>query len=196
MNWKNLLIGGAFVGVFTLGAMFAPVGEPTATTNDVNSAGKVSVTKVADEKDTSQTETGDVNCPMTGAPMGKGAGMGHYFAGTMPEVIADVLGMTVDELQTARNEGKSVADLAEEKGINVDDLVAKMVETRKADLEQLVKDGKITQEQMDTMLSNMETKMKTAVERDSVGPMHGRGGGMGMMGQGGRWTGNADSQEL
>ena len=54
--------------------------------------------------------------------MGKGAGMGQLFAGTMPNIIAETLGMTVDELQVARAGGKSVADLAKEKGIKLDDL--------------------------------------------------------------------------
>ena len=44
---------------------------------------------------------------MTGQPMDRSAGMGHYFAGTMPTTIAEALGITVDELQAARIEGKS-----------------------------------------------------------------------------------------
>ena len=32
MKWKTLLIGGAFIGTFTLGAMFSPNGESEATT--------------------------------------------------------------------------------------------------------------------------------------------------------------------
>ena len=37
-------------------------------------------------------------------------------------LIAEALGITVDEAQAARIEGKSVAELAEEKNISVDDL--------------------------------------------------------------------------
>lgn len=184
MKWKNILLGSAFVGVFSLGAMFAPIGEPTATTtNDLGNGKNLSAVQTANEKDAPKTEA-DFTCPMTGEPMGSGAGMGtrgmmgKNFAGAMPEVIAEELGMTVDELQAARNEGKSVADLAEAKGVKVDALVAKMVESRKADLEQLVKDGKMTQEQMDTMLKNMESMMENAIERDTVGPVNGGKNGM------------------
>ena len=122
--------------------------------------------------------------------------MGKYFSGTMPQVIADALGITVDELQAARNEGKSVAAIAEEKGINIGELTNKMVEARKADLEKLVKDGKITQEQMDAMLENMTAMMKAAIERDTVGGMNDRGDGMGL-GQGrGFHNGMMNNQSL
>lgn len=190
MKWKNLLIGGAFIGVFTLGAMFAPIGKPTATTtNDQVDAKNLAVVQTADEKATTE---GEFTCPITGEQMGSGngmmgsrAGMGMSFAGSNQEVIADALGMTVDELQGARSEGKSVADLAEANGVKVETLVAKMVESRKADLEALVKDGKMTQEQMDTMLKNMESMMKNAIERDTVGPMNGGQNGMMNGGKGG-----------
>ena len=32
MNWKKLLLGGAFLGTFTLGAMFSPIGDFEAAT--------------------------------------------------------------------------------------------------------------------------------------------------------------------
>jgi hypothetical protein len=193
MKWKNLLIGGAFIGVFSLGAMFAPIGKPTATTtNDGVTAKNLAVVQTADEKDTTE---GEFTCPMTGEPMGSAggmmgsrAGMGMFFAGSNQEVIADALGMTVAELKAARSEGKSVADLAEAKGVKVETIVAKMVESRKADLEKLVKDGKMTQEQMDTMLKNMESMMKNAVESDGFGPMN--GGKNGMMNGGNHCNGN------
>ena len=61
-------------------------------------------------------------------------------------------------------------------------------------LEQLVKDGKITQEQMDSMLNNMETMIKQAIERDTIGPMNGRGGRMGIE-NGGNGSGNFANQQ-
>lgn len=195
MKWKYLLAGGTIVGAFALGAMFAPINEPSAVTNADK---QLPLVQTADEKGNTEVETENYTCPMTGAPMGKGAGMGmgHYFAGTMHSVIADALGMTEEELQSARSEGKSVADLAKEKGVKVEDLVSKMVESRKAQLDQLVKDGKMTQEQMDAMLKNMEAMMKTGIERDFAGPMHGNSGGMGMMGQGGRWNTSGVNQQF
>ena len=44
----------------------------------------------------------------------------------------------------------------------------------------LVADGKLTQAQMDLMVEQMQTQVKTMVERTTVGPMQGRQG-MGRM---------------
>ena len=188
MLWKRVLVGGAFVGVFTLGALFSPIGQPKANTEEQNIVKNPSTVLTAAENDTAQLARNNNTCPMYGTPMGNGFGMGQYFSGNMSEVIADVLGVTLDELQAARSEGKSVAELANEKGINKDELVNKMIQSRKADLEQAVTDGKLTQEQMDAMLENMEVRITNAVERENVGPMHGnRGGHMMGMGQGGNF---------
>jgi hypothetical protein len=177
LNRKNLVLGGAFLGVFTLGAMFTPIGQPTATGNDPNSA--LPLAQTATEK----APDGDI-CQMTGEPMGqgmmggmKGGMMAGMLTAPMHDTVAKELGMTADELKTAINDGRTIADLAKEKGVNIDKLLAKLVESRKANLEQLVKDGKIKQEQMDAMLERMGTMMKSAVEGKSMGMMNGRGKG-------------------
>lgn len=189
MKMKHVLIAGAFVGAFGLGALFAPIGEPTATTG--NSNGIFKAVNTTTDQAPNDDATG-YTCPMTGEQMGRGgAGMGMQFSGNMHEAVAEALGMTSDELQSARIDGKTIAELAKEKGISVDEVVAKLVATRKADLEQLKKDGKITQEQMDQMLSNMEIRMKAMVENGGVGPMNGNcGEGMGQKGQAGWFNKN------
>ena len=64
-----------------------------------------------------------------------------------------------------------------------------MVQSRKSDLEKLVKDGTITKGQMDQMLKNMESMMEAAIQQDTFGPMNGHGKGMGRgMGAGGYWN--------
>ena len=194
MKWKHFLIGGAFVGAFSLGAYAAPLHESQANTNGISVGKNLATVQTANESITPAQGQDNFTCPMTGTAMGNGAGMGKLFAGTMPKTIAEALGMTVDELQAARAGGKSVADLAKEKGIKLGDLTDKMITERKSQLEQLVKDGKITQEQMDTMLNNMKTMMEQAIERDTIGPMNGRGGRMGN-GHGGNWSGNNTNQQ-
>ena len=197
MLWKRVLVGGAFVGVFSLGALFSPIGQPKATTEEQNIVKNRSMVLTAAESDTTQQAINNDTCPMDRTPMGNGFGMGRYFSGNMSEVIADELGITLDELHSARYKGKSVAELANEKGINVDELVNKMIQSRKADLEQAVTDGTLTQEQMDAMLANMEVQIKNAVERKNVGPMNGnRGGHMMGMGQGGRSNSSLQNQPI
>lgn len=188
MKWRHFLIGGAFVGAFSLGAYAAPLNESQANTSGISVSKNLAAVQTANESTTPQQGQDNFTCPM------KGTAMGQLFAGTMPNIIAEALGMTVDELQAARAGGKSVADLAKEKGIKVDDLTNKMLNAKKSQLEQLVKDGKITQEQLDIMLNNMKTMMKQAIERDTIGPMNGSGGRMGI-GHGGKWSGNNTNQQ-
>jgi hypothetical protein len=201
MKKTNLLVAGAFVGVFSLGALLAPIGESSANTVNA-SIKKMSVTQTATGTETPKGETDSYNCPMDGASMGGGAGMmGQHFAGTMPAVIAEALGMTVEELQTARQDGKSLADIAADKGVQEKDLLATMIQSKKVEFEKLVKDGTMTKDQMDQMLKNMEAMMETAIQQDTFGMMNGKGmmngnGGKMGMGFGGRGNNNQNDQEI
>ncbi|CAH2713676.1 hypothetical protein BACCIP111895_00830 [Neobacillus rhizosphaerae] len=193
MKWSYLLTAGAFVGVFSLGAMFAPIGKPSANVNEQAISNNLSVVQTADKKEAPQQGQADFTCPMTGEPMGNRSGMGMSMRGSMKESVADALAMSVDDYLAARKEGKSIADLAEEKGVKVKDIVKVMTESRKTELEKLVKEGNLTQEQMDNMLKNMEYMMEQAIERNDMGSMHGRGMGMG---QGGGCGSYPDNQQF
>ncbi len=190
MKWSYLLTAGAFVGVFSLGAMFAPIGKPSANVNEQAVSNNLSVVQTADNKEATQKGQDGFTCQMTGEPMGNRSGMGMM--GSMKESVADALGMSVDDYLAARKDGKSIADLAKEKGVKVKEIVKVMTDSRKTELEKLVKEGKLTQEQMDNMLKNMESMMEQAIERNGMGPMHGRGMGMG---QGGRCGSDQDNQQ-
>jgi hypothetical protein len=192
MKWKTLLIGGAFIGTFTLGALFSPNGESEATTRGSQN---LPITATATETDSVQERTNPPTCPITGQPMERGAGMGHYFSGTMTTIIAETLGITVEELQAARIEGKSLAQLAEEKNISVDNLKNKLIQARTAELEQLVSDGVLTQAQMDAMIANLVPMINATIKNNNLGHMNGRGG-MSMMGLGGRGHMNGGNQNL
>lgn len=67
--------------------------------------------------------------------------------------IAERLGITIDELQAARAEGKTLADLAEELGIDLEEVRAGMRGVDAEALQQAVEEGRITQEQADKILS-------------------------------------------
>jgi hypothetical protein len=61
--------------------------------------------------------------------------------------------MTADELQAELEAGKTITELAEEKGV---DLQANRVEAMKEQIQQAVEDGRMTQEQADWMLNGLE----------------------------------------
>ena len=121
--------------------------------------------------------------------MSQNGGMGVMHAwmhqsGGMHETVwaalAEQLGMTAEELTGQVNSGKTLAQIAEEKGVAIQDLAATMEKGMKAGLEQAVKDGALTQEQADLMLQNMEGQYEWMITNMGAGMM----GGGGMMGPG------------
>ena len=79
------------------------------------------------------------------------------------EATAEVLGTTVDELQAAREAGQHMTDLADENGVDIDEIQSAVEDARNAVLGEAVADGTLTQEEAD------------ALSQGSHGPM-GKGG--------------------
>ena len=116
---------------------------------------------------------------------GFGRGMMGDSQDSLIAVAAGKLGMTVDELQTQLQDGKTVADLASEKGVDLKTIVDAFMATRQETLSQAVTDGKITQAQADQMLTNMREMVEDHLSGDmpALGPGGCGGfGGRGMMG--------------
>lgn len=92
---------------------------------------------------------------------------------------ANLLGITVDEMKADWAAGKSVRDIAKEKGISDTDLQAKMQAARdaqiKAQFKTLVDKGFITQAQADARLTFMQNKNKNNSKK-GFGRMHGMPG--------------------
>jgi hypothetical protein len=114
--------------------------------------------------------------PMHGAMMGAN-GM-HEQVRT---AVAKKLGMTYAELNTAAQNGQTVAQLAEAKGVSLDDLKDVAEAAIKASFTDLVKQGAMTQEQADALADHMDDMPMFNFEQ-GTGP--GMMGGRGMMGGG------------
>lgn len=70
-------------------------------------------------------------------------------------VAAEKLDMTIPELHEALEDGRTIADLAQEKGVELQDIADAWLAERAEILSQAVADGRITQEQADEMLEHM-----------------------------------------
>lgn len=189
---RFVLASVAFAGILFLGVILA-FGKPLSGKEDISRAAgsqmEVNDNVAAIVKDASDVRTteavelaveGEVTvdnvCPITGLPIGSGAGgMGRYLAGTMHDIIAEELGMTADELRVERLAGRSIAEIAEERGIDFEELKATVIEARAELLEKLGEDGVITEGQKNYMEQNMERRMETMMERNTVGPANGQG---------------------
>lgn len=84
--------------------------------------------------------------------------------------IASVLNMEVEDVITARHEGKSFVEIAAEKGISESQLVDALIGERKAFLDSRVTQGKLTPQQAEAAISKMEETLKLALGRREVGP--------------------------
>jgi len=108
-----------------------------------------------------------------------GLGLGRIY-GNMMTTVSQALGLTSDEIRTERWNGKSLAAIAQEKGISEDQLIGTVEKERKDQLDQLVQQGKITQAQADQCLEQMDDRMKSSLERTTTGrPDWALGGGSG-----------------
>ncbi|MDD4794932.1 MAG: hypothetical protein WCS74_04730 [Dehalococcoidales bacterium] len=98
-----------------------------------------------------------------------GAGL-HGVGITSSESVADLLGITTDELCGLRADGISLADIAVENGISLEALVEAVIADRAEAVQAMVDDGLITQQQADLMLERMTERVEVALTRTTTGP--------------------------
>jgi len=84
-------------------------------------------------------------------------------------LMADALGMSVEELQAARDEGKPLAVIIYEQGLNPATLRTNIQTAFDEVIQQAIADGVVTQEQVDQLTNRMEAGF-------GPGGFHGRGG--------------------
>jgi polyhydroxyalkanoate synthesis regulator phasin len=106
------------------------------------------------------------------------------------KAVADKLGLSVADLQTQLR-SKTLAALAQEKNVNVQDLYKAAADAAKPQLDQAVKDGKLTQAQADQIYQQIlqgQHVLGGKMVGGMVGPMGGRIDGpmVGPMGRMGR----------
>jgi DNA-binding CsgD family transcriptional regulator len=110
-----------------------------------------------------------------------GQGQIHEY---VEQALADKLGMTETEIETALSNGKSMYQIAIDKGIKEADVAALLTDVHKTALTKAVSDGILTQAQADTMLQNM-----TANGFNFAGCPMQNGGGAGRTNRGGKGPG-------
>jgi AraC-like DNA-binding protein len=105
--------------------------------------------------------------PLFGVPRGPGFGFkdfglgphGFRGPGHLLSTAADYLGLTQAQLRTQLDSGKTLAQIAKDRGKSVDGLVDKLLAAKKARLDEAVEDGRLTRAQAD----EIEAEMRKAV---------------------------------
>jgi hypothetical protein len=107
-----------------------------------------------------------------------GLRMGHRSPKTslLMTVAAEKLGMTEAELRTELENGRSIADVAEEKGVDTQVISDAYLEQTQADLDAQVADGSLTQEEADARLEQKTDALPDRLTSTRSDPAGGRGG--------------------
>lgn len=108
-------------------------------------------------------------------PLHTGAHTDGLMRDAIWEATANALSLSLDELEAEFADGKSLPQLADERGVEWTDLIAAVEQARREWIEQAVADGLIPQEQADWMIEHMEGF------GDHMIPGFGPGGHGGMM---------------
>lgn len=100
------------------------------------------------------------------------------------DTVATALGMTADELRTELQSGKTIADVAAEKGVAVETITAAVKAELQTHLAEEVASGEHTQAEADQILADADARIAAMI--DGTAPAGGRGGfGGGPGGMGG-----------
>ena len=114
-------------------------------------------------------------------PRGEQGGPGRGHRGPGMEAAATALGMTTDELRTAVQSGQTLAQIAADKGVDVQVVIDALKAELAAHLAEEVTSGEITQEQADQKLAQASERITDMVNNGRPE----RGGPEGQQGPGG-----------
>ncbi|PKM47707.1 MAG: hypothetical protein CVV03_02240 [Firmicutes bacterium HGW-Firmicutes-8] len=81
----------------------------------------------------------------------------------MLDTVSQLTGLTPDQIKIQRKAGKSLAQIAQSKGVSEEKLIAAIMEPIKAKFQKRVSEGKITPEKAKEILAKIEQKVKTRV---------------------------------
>lgn len=122
------------------------------------------------------TPTPRTGAPSSGPPRGGAWGRVCRGAGIVSDAVAKLLGMTREEIYSERAAGKTLSEIAKEKGVTDQQVIDAMVAGEQQVIEQALKDGKITQAQADWLIA----RMKAMAPFELTNPFAPRGGPHGM----------------
>lgn len=180
------VVGGGAAGAVLSGpaTAFAQEAEDegSALTEDASSLEDVLAELVADGTIT-QTQADSVATAIEEAGALRGHGHRHHRGGFIGdgEELATILGMTTDELSEALRSGSSIADIAAENSVDVQEIIDLLVAQAQERLDTAVAEGRLTADEAAEKSSELATRITEKVN----GEFEGRGRGNGGPGGGG-----------
>ncbi|MGI9599315.1 MAG: hypothetical protein ACR2QK_24340 [Acidimicrobiales bacterium] len=134
------------VGGVTAGSLFAPLGLASAQDGDD-----------ADNGSTDESESTEERGHRHGR-------RGHR--GFKAEAVTEALGLSREEIRAGFEDGKTLAEMAEEQGISADALSSALVASITEAVEQAVADGKIDADKAQERLAEVEANIDEFINKD------------------------------
>ncbi len=102
-------------------------------------------------------------------------GPGHHGPGL--DAAAEAIGISVDDLRAALQDGSTLADVAEANGVEVDALIQALVAEATTHIDEAVADGRLDADRAAALEADLVERITAHVNGDGPGPMGGRGPG-------------------
>ena len=169
-RWAKVGVPAALAVGVVAGAFFSPLGvasaEDAATTDD---------TSVTAESDSADRGKSDAKGDRSERKAERKAERTERKA-ERKAALAEVLGVSVEELEEARDQDKSLAEIAEENGVAQKTLVAAIVEKAQTRIDEAVADGKIDADKAAEKKEGLAEKVEERVDtKPSERPEKGHG---------------------
>jgi polyhydroxyalkanoate synthesis regulator phasin len=182
---RTKLVIAATTGALTLSALglaapaLAAPGDAEGTASSAVERIADALSGLVDDGSITQEQADEVAATLSEAGLGDRGG--HHGRGPDLATAAEALGMTEEDLREALEaDGATLAQVAEDQGVAVDTLVQALVTAEEDRIAEAVADGRLTQEQADERLADLEQRVTDRVEAESGG--RGPGGGPGAAG--------------
>lgn len=112
----------------------------------------------------------------TVSPANQGLGLGRITGGRgfdyVHSILKDKLGMTDKEITDALNSGSSMYELAEDKGMTIEEFRTEVIEEKTKTIDESVSKGTITKEQGDLLKEKVESNISSCT--GNMGYMQGK----------------------
>jgi hypothetical protein len=172
---RHKIVTVAVAGVFgatslaIAGPALAETTAPGTTTTATSPVDRIkeALNGLVSDKTLTQAQADKVASTLASADLGGGRGGPGGRGGRGPGLAAaaTALKMTEADLHTALHEGKSLAQVAKDKGVSVDTLIAALVKAEKERIAQDVADGRLTQAEADQRLADVTERVTERVNR-------------------------------
>ena len=169
-------------GLFLAGPALAAVGATSAASTAAAPSDRIkeALAGLVTDKTLTQAQADKVASTLQAADLGRsgpgghGGGPGGGGPGGDLSTAATALGLSEADLRAALESGKTLAQVAKDKGVSVDTLVSALVKAEKERIAKAVTDGKLTQAQADEQLADLTKRVTERVNRTR--PTGGKGG--------------------